>query len=315
MKNKFPARVFFIFSLLFVLSATVAGQGSGITFKSGISIFTRTEAVFGDSEKTTIRPLDKWETANGKDILHRQFVDTENGMFFGYDVEVSRSPEPDKFIVSIKPLSYKSGSNPKAEKAELEKYNAVPLPKFPDKRVVKSGDIIKLDLLENPEKKIKVTDYLKISDKSNPFSSSFAELQPTRDFTIDDVYIKLENFELIINGKSITKFGGGAWAANIYFTVPGRGRIIISPFPREGYNLQKIGTIIDNKLSFMLNGDKYEVISKSAILSDRGNWYAWILADPNYKKRFSDSNDPDSIEIGAADNIKYLFRNFDSNEK
>lgn len=315
MKSKFLTRIFFIFSLLFVSSATIAGQGSGITFKSGISIFTRTEAVFGDSEKTAIRPLDKWETLNGKEILHRRLIDTENGRFFGYDVEVSRSPEPDKFIVSIKPLSYKSGSNPQAEKAELEKYNAVPLPKFPDERVVRSGDIIKLDLLENPEKKIKVTDYLKISDRSNPFSSSFAELQPTRDFTINDIYIKLEKFELIINGKSITKSGGGAWAANVYFTVPGKGRIIISPFPREGYNLQKIGTIIDNKLFFSVNGDRYEIISESPILSNGGNWYAWILADPNYKKRFLDSQNPGSMEIGAANNIKYLFRDIDLNEK
>lgn len=314
MKNRFFTTILSVFGLIFVSSTMITGQ-SGITFKSGITIFTKTEAIFGDAQKTSIRPLDEWETVEGKEILHRRLVDAENGIYFGYSIEVSRGAEANKFNVSIKPLSYKSGSNPEAEKAELEKYNAVPLPKFPNEKIIESGDIIRLDLLENPDKKIKVIDYLKISDKSNPFSTSFSELQPTRDFTIDDVYIRLENYELIVNGKFIAKVGGGARAANVYFTVPDKGRFIVSAFPREGYNLQKIGTIIDNKLSFTSDGNKYEIISKSPILSDRGNWHAWILADPNYKPRFHNSKNPNSIETGATGNIKYFFTETNLNEK
>lgn len=306
MKTNSLINAFFAWTLLFVLCSIVSAQSSSVGFKSGIRIATKTEAIYENSRRMSIRPLDKWETINGKDVLHRRLIDAQNGIFFGYDVEVSRTNDPNKFNVAVRPLSYKSDSNSVAEKAEIEKYTAAPLPKFPAQTVVENGDIIKLDLLENAEKKIKITDYLKIYSDSKPYATSFSELQPTKDFTLDDVNLKLEGFEIFINGKIIGKMGGGVSGSNIYFTVPNHGRIIVSPFPREGYNLQKIGNIIDNKLTFTIGADKYEVVSKSPVLSDGGNWNAWIMHDPGYQKKHNNPKYADSIEVGAGD-LKFFF--------
>ncbi len=64
----------------------------------------------------------------------------------------------------------------------------------------------------------------------------------------------------------------------------------MSPFQREGYAFQKIGTITNNKVTFSYAGDNYEIISQSPILGNGGKWHCWILFEPNYvpkKSRFS----------------------------
>jgi hypothetical protein len=318
MKNKFLESVVLIVSF-FVFSLFANAQSKTIGFKSGIKIATQTEAIF-NSEKQIIRPLDKWETKDGVDILHRRLVDTKNGLYTAYDIEVTRSSEPNKFNVKIKTALYQPEINKEADKAEadkdlrpnsisIESENQVLLDKL---SVVKNGDIIEFEILRNNYKKYKIIDYIKVFDDKKPFAGSFSELQPTKDFTINDVYLKLMNFEVFLNGKLVTKTGGGAKGANIFFTVPERGRIFVSPFPREGYNMQKIGIIVDNKLSFTINGEKYEVICETPILSEGGNWNAWILADPNYKKSYSNPEHPDAIEMGAG-NLEFFFKKSELN--
>lgn len=321
MRNSFLRNFIFVGSLLFICSLNVNAQSSsGVGFKSGIRIATRTEAVFG-TEKVIVRPLDETETKDGKDILHRRIVDIKNGTYTAYDIEVSRSSEANKFNVTIKSSLQKSENNSQinelARKAEAEKdprLRELDLKQanqnLPDKNlIVGNGDIIKFEVLENPAKKYSIIDYIKIYDETKPFAISFSELNPVKDFTMDDVNLKLKDFEIFINGVLVGKMGGGS-GPSMYFTVPGRGRIIISPFPREGYNLQKIGTIIDNKLTFTIGTEKYEIISKSPILGDGGNWNAWIFHDPNYQKRYDNPKYADSIEIGAG-SLKFFFEKQD----
>lgn len=312
MKNNFRS-VFLLFCLIATLITTTTGQRSA-SFKNGIRIATKTEATLGDLQAIYIHPLDTWETVGNKAILHRMMVDNKNGLFFGYDIEVVRNVEPNKFNVSIKPMTYKKGSNPEAERFQIEKYTAIPPVKYPDEMVVEYGDLIKLDLLENPVKKLKVTDYIKIFNTSTPFgyAVSFSELKPTRDFTMDDVYLRLENFELLINGKHFINLKDKDFiisGSNLYFAIPQKGRFVISPFPREGYNMQKIGLAIDNKLSFTVNGEKYEIISKSSILGEDGNWNIWVLNDPNYRKSLEFQEKDDSVSFNGG-NIEEIFKSF-----
>lgn len=319
MKNKILRNTIFAIVQIFVLSQFATAQNIGFGFKSGIRVATRTEAVL-DTEKVIIKPVDELETKDGKDIIHRKLIVFKNNIFTStaYDIEISRSTEADKFNVILKSGFQPAGSAPVnevARKAEAEKdprlreLDLLATAKARAKSLldkpltVRNGDIIKFEALEDPYKKYKITDYIKIYDDTKPFAVSFSELQPTKDFTLDDVNLKLEGFEIFINGKSVAKMGGGGYGQSIYFTVPDRGRIIVSPFPRKGVNLQKIGNIIDNRLTFTIGADKYEVISKSTILSN-GNWNAWILHDPDYKKISLNPDkavDPNNIEFGAGD--------------
>lgn len=301
MKNRNFINACLICGLIFTLF-TIANAQSAIGFKSGIRVATKTEAVKADSQRLQLKPFEKYETKDNKEIIHRILSDPKNNLYFGYDLEVSRSSESNKFNVAIKPLSYLPKST---EIADFDKFTARKLPKYPDAMTVGNGDIITLEILQDPQTKTKITDYLKITDDTKPYGVSFSELEPTRDFKMDDVNLKLTGFEVFINGKSVAKMGGG-WGPSVYFTVPDRGRIIVSPFPREGYNMQKIGVIIDNKLAFTINGEKYEVVSNSPILGEGGNWSAWILADPNYKKAFDNPKDPNAVEFGSGD-LKFFF--------
>lgn len=83
----------------------------------------------------------------------------------------------------------------------------------------------------------------------------------------------------------------------------------MSPFPRKGFDFQKIGTVENNKISFTFNGDNYKFVSTSPVLGSGGKWNVWVLHDSEYRSTFQLS--PSSpYEYGAADSIESLFKGF-----
>ena len=71
----------------------------------------------------------------------------------------------------------------------------------------------------------------------------------------------------------------------------------MSLFPRKGFNLQKIGVVEDNKLSFIFKGDNYRFVSSSPIIGSGGKWNVWVLHDPNYKPANQTTNKFEAGEI------------------
>jgi len=301
MKSKMFFYLCLICGLCFGFFSDIKAQDGSVRFKSGITVVIKTETAPVDSTNSTHGSV--VFTSASENTMHRLITDWKNKLYFGYDVVVTPQPEKDKFKVSIKPLSI----NP-SKFVNVNNLVAQVLPKYPDEILVGDGDMITLEILENPQTRVKIFDLIKITTENLRGGNYFLERKPARDFTIDDVELQLTNLEAFVNGEKIAK-GGGVSGANIYFYFQGKGRFIMSAFPRKGFDLQKIGVIENNKISFTFNGDSYKFVSTSPVLGTGGKWNLWILHDPDYRSSFNLS--PSSpYEFGATDDIKFLFNNF-----
>ncbi|MDQ3711472.1 MAG: hypothetical protein M3388_04560 [Acidobacteriota bacterium] len=306
MKNKKFVFLCLIWTLCCGFFGEVEAQEGSVTFKNGITIAVKSETTPADSvnnELTNISNTYSTYSNNSlENTMHRLMTDKKNKLYFGYDLVVTPQSEKNKFKVSIKPLSI----NPN-KLVNVDNFTAQVLPKYPDEMLVDDGDIITLEILENVQTRIKIFDLIKITTENLRGGNYFLERKLARDFTIDDVELQLTNLEAFVNGEKIGKGGGGMSGANVYFYFQGKGRFIMSPFPRQGFNLQKIGVIENNKISFTFNGDNYKFVSTSPVLGTGGKWNLWILHDPEYQSSYTFS--PGSTyEFGAADDIKFLFK-------
>jgi len=301
MKSKTFFYLCLICGLCFVFFSDIKAQEGSVRFKSGITVAIKTESAPVDSTNGTRGSV--VFTSASENTMHRLITDGKNKLYFGYDVVVTPQSEKDKFIVSIKPLSINPGKF-----VNVNNLVAQALPKYPDEILVGDGDTITLEILENPQTRVKIFDLIKITNENQRGGGFFSERKPARDFTVDDIELRMTNLEIFVNGERINKGGGGGVSgANIYFYFADKGRFIISPFPRKGFNLQKIGVVENNKISFTFNGDNYKFVSTSHVLGTGGKWNLWILHDAEYRSSYNLSpNSP--YEYGAADKIEFLFK-------
>lgn len=249
----------------------------------------------------------------GKDrVVHRIITDRKAGLYFGYDVEITPVPSTNKFKVSFKALSIKPTSG-----VCLNNLAAQALPKFPGEMVIEDGDTIALDILEKPQTRVKVVDHIRISSKLPTTSQSVAVSSFTprmaanraRDFSPDTFKLKLDNVELFVNEERVKekRTGRGASTAGkvLFLYVPDKGRFIFSLSPQPGFSFRKIGLIEDNKISFSIKGEKYQLISNAPILAVSGKWNLWVLHDSQYQPNFRFTQ---RYVYGSAEQVQNLFR-------
>ncbi len=308
--NKFTNVGLVLFLSIFFVVAVKAQSGS-IQFSNGITVAIKTETV-PPNDTDSLGNIYSYTTSSGN-IVHRVMTDVKNKIYFGYDLLVEKQDEAEKFRVSIKPLSKTlnqlvgRNNNSLENTPEYANLTAKSLPKYPEPVILNEGETITLDILENPKTGAKKSDVIKIYSKPKKFFSYFSDREKAKDFTIDDVQLRIDAPEILINGEK-SKIGGSASANIIYVALYGKGRFIFSFSPQPGYNFQKNGIILDNKIMFDYNGESYEFISKSPILGMGGKWNLWVMADPDYKSAYQLS--PSSpYEFGGADSVKRLFDN------
>ena len=293
--------ILFYICSIFILPVLNIGfvKAQGATgFANGITIATKTE-ITPINPQNSLRKNKFYEKASDKEnIIYRIIANEKTKTYFGYDLEVKETNEKGKYKVFIKPLS---SENLKSA-AEKDGFKPQTSPKYPDAVEINEGDLITLDVMENPQTKEKVTDYIKVFYKPADFTDFFAERTPIRDFTIDDIDLKIIKFEVFADNQSILKVGGGASGPNIFFNLKGKGRFIFSLFPRPGYDFQKIGEIENNKILFKYNGVDYKIVSSEPIVGAGGHWNLWVLPDPNYKSMYERE-----YTVGAASKPEYLF--------
>lgn len=318
MKNK--ALHLFICIILFVL--TSYGQERNTVFPDGTTVIFENKIASKSTEKSSlkVKTINVLSAFGGINTVHRVFVDRENKSHFGYDIVIKKGAEKGKFTVTFKPLSIMFFASDSEERV---------LPKFPEPLQLNEGDSISVDLLENPKTKEKIADLIKIiqgepnqknsqpnqiiipDDENTKITqttqtvtrvfSSESSSAPPKDFTIDEIKMQAFNANLSVNGKQIFE-KKSAIGANVYFYLKDKGRFILSPVPREGFNFQKIGVIDNNKISFEMNGDKYEINSITPIMYHGGKWNLWVLYEPDYRP-----NSEKSDEFGA-DKIERLMK-------
>ena len=111
------------------------------------------------AEKTILKgAFDTYIFLRKNDLIHRVLIDENSGIYFGYDFEIKPNASNDKFRISIKPLSLKPD-----ERYKFNRYSGNKLPKYPASVVLKIGERLELELLENPQTKARIVDLIKVS--------------------------------------------------------------------------------------------------------------------------------------------------------
>jgi hypothetical protein len=247
-------------------------------------------------------------------VVHRVLMDSATGSYFGYELEVEPMKETKQFKVTVKALSpeflqrlrEESVSRKSARQQGLLLFE-LQLPRFPQPQIIDDGDTLALDVLVNRQTGVKIVDLITVSTSGAPLPEPSSSAGPARDFQVENVQLKVWNYQLLLNGQSVARSTGGCYGRLIYFYLPGRGRFVFSIAPQEGF--QKIGVIEQNKISFSVGGDTYEWISGPPIIEAGGNWNLWVLHEPDYRPnlgRFS-SVAAQTFGIGAADDVKALY--------
>ncbi|HJQ33994.1 MAG TPA: hypothetical protein VJ866_17570 [Pyrinomonadaceae bacterium] len=266
-----------------VNSPTVQENGKSqliVPLQSGAFVRIRTEADAqwaGDATSNLIEAEDK------PNLLHRVFVDSKNGLFFGYELVVERAAEARYFWVTVRALSdeylRELAARPAFRGRRLHpSYNATAFPAGP--QFVRDGDTFALDVLRNPRTGAKIVDVVQVT-LSDPGLRTAAADQP-RDFSPEDVQLKVSNYSLRVNGETVYRSTGGAAGALVWFSLGDRGRFVFSLVPRPGYNFEKVGTVRQNVIRFESGGDTYEWESALPVVNAGGNWNIWVLHDPDY---------------------------------
>jgi hypothetical protein len=280
-------------SLILLANLSLSAQEKG-SVTGGFGGTIRITGKFSASFKTQTEPpnLAQPFTVMGRiegNIIHRVWVDKAESSYFGYDLEIEPLSETKQFRVSIKPLSRKFAQeleNGGALKALSGRSTATMVnTSFLLSQIVDDGDTVALDVLVNHQTGVKLIDLVTISSSGKPVENPSPG--PARDFSLSDVQLTMRNPQLFINSELVTSSSTMSVSGElIYFFLLGRGRFVFSIRPFEGYNFQKLGEIQNNKLSFSLGSDNFELISSTPVIGEGGAWNLWVLHQPDYDPAF-----------------------------
>ena len=265
-------------------NAAVAQDGKSrliVPMQSGAFVVIRTESAPPSGVEAT---SDLVESEDKPNLLHRVFVDSRNGMFFGYELLVERAAESRYFWVTVRALGEdylrELGERPAFRGRRLHPgYNATAFPASP--QFLRDGDTFALDVFHNPRTGTKIVDVIQVS-LSDPNVRRAAGDQP-RDFSPEEVQLKVSDYRLKVNGETVHRSTGGCAGAVIWFSLGDRGRFVFSLVERPGFEFRKVGAVRDNTVAFEWGGDRYEWESSRPVVGAGGNWNLWVLHDPDYR--------------------------------
>ena len=235
--------------------------------------------------------------------IRRVFIDSGGSLYFGYALVVEPFASGKQFRVSVRPLSAEDEQELRARKSFQTRqihpnYNSAALSRSSAPQTIVDGDTFAFDVLVNPKTGDKITDFVTVSTSEARLREPLKVNSAPRDFTLEDVTMKMINYQLFINNELVArgKRSGAAAGPVIWFHLQERGRFIFSLKPHTGYDFQKIGTIERNRMKFILNNEQYEWVSDVPVVDAGGPWNLYVLYDPNYV--------PDSFFLGVNGRAK-----------
>jgi len=213
-------------------------------------------------------------------------VNLSTGMYIGYVLYIERLPDPTKLKITIKPMPEEAieatrktvfGKLLVLKWPNRPSYDPAPPPSYPEPIVINMTDVIKIPLWVKAG-----TEWGVVGDR---IRFAIDRPRPAREFTLDDVALKLTDYRLIINGevRSGERELEGIEGPLPSFYVPGKGLFILSIRPHEGYAFQKVGMAEGNKISFSYGADKYELVSRDSVIPFGGKWHIWVLLVTGYQ--------------------------------
>src|ERR1044072_7246443 len=240
-----------------------------VPMQSGAFVVIRTESASSSAGEAT---SDLVESEDKPNLLHRVFVDRKNELFFGYELLVERAAESRYFWVTVRALSEdylrQLRERPSFRTRRLHpSYNATAFPASP--QLLRDGDTFALDVFLNQRTGTKIVDVIQVS-LTDPSLRQAANDAP-RDFSPEDVQLKVSDYKLKVNGETVYRSTGGCSGAAIWFSLGDRGRFVFSLVERPGFQFQKVGAVRNNTVAFEWGGDRYEREASSPRARPRGD--------------------------------------------
>lgn len=317
MRNRFSQSIFIACLTVCVGGSAAAQQEkkdqTTVTFRSGVTLIFTSETDPPSREKMTPGSV---QVRGSQNVVHRIFLDRENKIYFGYDVEVEPLTGSDQYTLIIKPLSEPpiQQSNP-----PLTDLTSLALPKHPPPQTVNNGDTLALEVLVNPQTRVKITDFIRVSSTGVPSQdqslgdvpSAADAVRSPIDLRPEMIFLQVTNSHLLINGQdmvgTVKGFGPGLVGSLLWFYLPNYGRFVLSLTPREGYDFRKAGVVQGRKVSFIIDGNRFDWISTSPIVPNVGDALnLWVLHEPLYRPDVELGQSP--YLMGAVNNIKALLK-------
>ena len=217
------------------------------------------------------------------DVIYRYVVDKKHKRYFGYNISAQATSVAGQYRVNIAPLTMELADFGEPIQASFEgTFTPVLLPKYPEPQMVTEDDTIELVLLESPDGKEKIVDYLRVDKILEPPTAD-TDAEP-RDYTPDDgpVTFNFENATFWVDGQ---KFSGSFGSdirpgATLLACIPGQGRYFLSLVPRQGF--RQSGVIRDNVILFSGGGHRFELRTTSLIVGAKGAWNLYVVHSASY---------------------------------
>jgi hypothetical protein len=223
-----------------------------------------------------------WLSASD-DVIHRILYDKARSLNFGYDLRVEPVEGSTKVRVSVEPISRSAMNRVREDFDRSGKTMPEPsdILRYPAPQVVQDGDAFSLEIAVNRHTGVKLVDLLMVSRDQLKIQQFAEDQYPAREFTIDDVHMTMSSSKFLMNGNPIPG-GGGMSGPVLGFVTPDRGRFLLSFRPYEGYAFRKAGVILVNKMTFTIDGDRFELVSTKPVMNAGGKWDLWVLHEPDY---------------------------------
>jgi hypothetical protein len=253
--------------LLLAAASACFGSQMKIWFADGAALEIRTESTSSRSPLSTggyvlAAPSGEWR---------RVVLDRAGKILFAYEIEARRlsSGTTELHLRPINAARLRAERREQGEKTPDEIPTLTAPRDFPSLR---PGDVVQLDILQNPATGEKIYDVLKAS--SEPPPSGGAQPKPAGD------RLSLRQVRVLLNGAVIheeknTWFTGAA----IQVWLPGKGAFYLTLKPVGGYRFQPTGLAEGDTLRFMAGGDTIELIGRSNVLPRSDRVLVWVYHD------------------------------------
>ena len=259
------------------------------------------------------------ETTDEPGVIHRILLDRAGRVYVGYDVIVTVLPEPNTYRVAFARLTMTSTMARRFMGGDAGSWKQLPRTEWgpPMPQEIHGGDVLQLNLLQNPTTGQWVHDYVTIqepSQKFRGFNGPTPERQfafapgPTRDFRIDDVELTLASPRLTVNGKldeSSTKRFDEVSGAVVWIFVPKHGRYVLSLVAHPELGFRKAGEVRGSSLSFSMSGEEFNLVTGRRIAPGSSPFSLYVLHEPDWKPTYLFA-DLSVFNMGAADRAEFL---------
>jgi hypothetical protein len=233
--------------------------------------------------------------AGSQDLVNRVVIDRAGNILFAYNLEASRGAASGFLKIRILPISPASEAiiikssgmdgKPRFTGAHLPTVAAVR--EFP---VVRMGQAVTLDILQNPSTGEKIYDVLRPVNASAPVMS--VESVPAQQT------ILLNRVAIRVNGKPMAAPASLVMGEVIRIDIPRYGAFVLVASDPHRANFTKTARADGKTLTWTTGADRFEITSAANVLTQSDLGELWVYEDRHQQ--------PDVVALQSANTVDWL---------